>query len=159
MISMNIEDKQERLKELRKIQFPSDQEVQEIEQLEEELNMIHQEETQVFKETNIDLGTGKGIIIPIKKRKRSLLEIILEKVKSKPATFEEIQQLKLDKQRAELKRDIAKANYDRKNPGGKRKEPKSSSKSNTIEKEFKSKPQDFRDMIGKNDKNKYKGLI
>lgn len=159
-IKLNIEEKQARLKELsRPDAILSDQDYEEAKQLEEELEMIHQEETQSFKETNIDLGNGKGFTVPIKKRKRSLLEIILEKVKKKPITFEQIEKLKNERTVAYLKRDIAVANYERKNPGGKRKQSKSP-KSNSIEKEFgpSSKAKDFRDMIGKNDKNKYKDL-
>ena len=41
-----------------------------------------------------------------KRKKRSLAEIIYEKLKSKPATKEEIEQLKLERERAIIKRDI-----------------------------------------------------
>ena len=157
---MSIETKQERLKELSKPNLIlSDQEYEEKERLEEELNMIHQEETQTFKETNIDLGDGKASLIPIKK-KRSLLDIVLEKIKKKPATWDEIQQLKLERQKAILKRDIALANYHRKNPGEKRNKSRVFSTTNkNIEREFNSTAKDFRDMSGSNNKNKYKALI
>jgi len=157
---MSIETKQERLKELSKPNLIlSDQEYEEKERLEEELNMIHQEETQTFKETNIDLGDGKASLIPIKK-KRSLLDLVLKKIKKNPATWDEIQQLKLERQKAILKRDIALANYHRKNPGGKQKKSRVFSTMNkNIEREFNSTAKDFRDMSGSNNKDKYKGLI
>ena len=157
---MTPEDKQSRLKELSKPgMILSDQEYEEKERLEEELNILHQEETESFKETNVNLGNGKIISLPEKKKKRSLLSIVLQKIKKKPATWDEIQQLKLEKQKAVLKRDISVANYQRKNPGGKPKQSKISSKNNEIEKEFRSSSSDFRDMSGTNNKNKYKGLI
>lgn len=81
-------------------------------------------------------------------------------MKKKPATWDEIQQLKLERQRAFLKRDIAVANFHRKNPGGKAKKSKIFTTTNRdIEREFNSTAKDFKDMSGSNDKNKYKGLI
>lgn len=157
---MSIEDKQARLKELSKPNLIlSDQEYEEKERLEDELNMIHQEETRTFKETNVNLGEGKGELIQTKKQKKSILEIILQKIKKKPATWDEIQQLKLERLKAVYKRDIAVANYHRRNPGGKPKQSKSSLKNKDIEKEFNSSAKDFKTMSGNNDKNKYKGLI
>ena len=156
---MSIESKQQRLKELSKPNLIlSDQEYEEKERLEDELNMIHAEETQTFKETNIPLGEGKVNIVPIKK-KRSLLDIVLQKIKKKPATWDEIQQLKLERTKAILKRDISEANYRRKNPGGKQKKKVFSSTNRDVEKEFNSTAKDFRDMSGSNNKDKYKGLI
>ena len=157
---MNTEDKQARLKELSKPnEVLSDQEYEEKARLEDELSIIHKEETESFQETNVNLGTGKVITIPEKKKKRNLLGIILQKIKKKPTTWDEIQQLKLEKQKAVLKRDISVANYQRKNPGEKPKQTKSSNKNSEIEKEFRSSPKDFRNMSGSNDKNKYKDLI
>lgn len=157
---MSPEDKQARLKELSNPNvILSDQEWQEKERLKDELNLIHREETEQFTETDINLGNGKGFTIPVKKQKKSLLDIVLQKIKKKPVTFEQIERLKNERTVAYLKRDIAKANYERKNPGGKQKQSKSSSKSNAIEKEFRSSPRDFRDMSGTNNKNKYKDLI
>ena len=157
---MSPEDKQKRLKELSNSRESlSDQEIKEKERLEEELELIHREETEQFKQTNISLGNGKEFIIPIKRQKKSLLEIIINKIKKKPVTFEQIERLKNERTVAYLKRDIAKANYDRKNPGGKQKQPKPNTKNKEIEESFKSSPKDFRNMSGSNDKNKYKGLI
>lgn len=156
---MSIDDKQARLKELSKPNIIlSDQEYEEKERLEDELNMIHQEETQTFKETSLDMGQGKGQVIPIKKQKRRLLDIVLDKIKKKPATWDEIQQLKLERLKAIYKRDIAVANYHRRNPGGKPKQSKTF-KNSSIEKEFSSSAKDLRDMSGNNNKNKYKDLI
>ena len=148
---MSPENKQARLKELSNPDnILSDQEYAERERLKEELNIIQKEE----KEQSEPVQQNQ----PVKKTKRSLLDIVLEKIKKKPATWEEIQQLKLERQKAILKRDIAVANHVRRNPGGKKKQTKTSLKlfegNNS-----KSSPQDFRDMIGKNNKNKYKGLI
>ena len=151
---MTPEEKQERLKELSKPNnILSDQEYEEKEKLEDELRIIHQEET------NINLGEGKGFTIPIKKQKKSLLDIIINKLRKKPVTWNEIEHLKLEKQKAVLKKDIAVANYIRKNPGGKTRQSKQSNKNNEIEKEFNSSHKDFRNMSGSNDKNKYKDLI
>ena len=47
--------------------------------------------------------------VPQKRRKRSLYEIIKEKRQGKPATQEEIEQLKLEVQKAQLKQQIAQA--------------------------------------------------
>ena len=159
-MQLSIESKQARLKELSNPNLIlSDQEYEEKERLEDELNMIHAEETQTFKQTNIPLGEGKINIIPIKK-KRSLLDIVLQKIKKKPATWDEIQQLKLERTKAILKRDISEANYRRKNPGGKQKKSKTFSTTNRdIEREFNSTAKDFKDMSGSNNKDKYKGLI
>ena len=156
---MTPEEKQEKLKELsRPDAVLSDQEYEEKARLEEELKIIHQEETQTFKETNINLGSGKVFTVPTKK-KRSLLDLVLQKIKKKPVTFEEIERLKNERTVAYLKRDIAKAKYEQRNPGGKPRPSKSYSKNNEIEKEFRSSPRDFRSMSGSNDKNKYKDLI
>ena len=157
---MSPEDKQARLKELSNQNIIlSDQEYEEKARLEDELNLLHKEETESFQETNVNLGTGKGFTIPIKKQKKSLLDIIKDKLKKKPITFEEIERLKNERTVAYLKRDIAKAKYEQKNPGVKQRQSKSSYKNNEIEKEFRSSHKDFRNMSGSNDKNKYKDLI
>ena len=157
---MSPEDKQSRLKELSNPNVVlSDQEYEEKERLEDELNIIQKEETNTLQQVDVNLGNGKGFTIPVKKQKRRLIDIVLNKLKKKPITFEQIEKLKNERTVAYLKRDIAKANYERKNPGGKPRPSKSSSKNNEIEKEFRSSPRDFRSMSGSNDKNKYKDLI
>jgi len=157
---MSPEDKQIRLKELSKPNIIlSDQEYEEKERLEDELNIIQQEETKGFSETNVSLGSGKGFTIPVKKQKKSLFDILINKLKKKPITSEQIEKLKNERTVAYLKRDIAKAKYEQRNPGGKQRPTKLSYKNNEIEKEFRSSPKDFRNMSGSNNKNKYKDLI
>ena len=157
---MSPEEKQSRLKELSKPNaILSDQEYEEKERLEDELNLIQKEETNTLQQVDVNLGNGKGFTIPVKKQKRRLIDIILNKIKKKPVTFEQIERLKNERIVAYLKRDIAKAKYEQRNPGGKPRPSKSSSKNNEIEKEFRSSPRDFRNMSGSNDKNKYKDLI
>lgn len=154
---MTPEEKQDRLKELSKPNsILSDQEIEEKERLEEELKIIYREETQQFTETKINLGKG-DIVIP---KKKNLFDIVKNIIKKKPVTFEQIEKLKNERTIAYLKRDIAKANYDRKNPGGKPKQSKqSNSKNAEIEREFGSSTKQFRDMAGTNNASKYKGLI
>ena len=156
---MSLESKQSRLKELSNPNnFLSDEEHEEKEKLEEELNMIHQEETREVIPSSPSVGQTTETT-ELKKQKKSLLDIVLNKLKKKPATWDEIQQLRLERLKAIYKRDIAVANYHRKNPGGKPRQSKSISKNRDIEKEFSSSAKDFRTMSGTNNKNKYKGLI
>ena len=148
---MSPENKQARLKELSNPDnILSDQEYAEKERLEEELDILQKEDSEQIK--------PEEKIVEPKRQKKSLLDIVLNKLKKKPATWDEIQQLKLERQKAILKRDISEANYRRKNPSGKKKKEKLDLKlfegNNS-----KSSPQDFRNMVGSNDKNKYKGLI
>ena len=113
---MSIEQKQERLKQLRREQFPSDQDLEEIMQLEDELNIIHKEETQ-FTETEVSLGNGKVSIVPLKpklekrevKKKKTIFQWINEKIKEKPVTQEEIDELKKRVIKWRLKADIEKS--------------------------------------------------
>lgn len=91
--------------------------------------------------------------------KRSLLDIIREKLKKKPATEEQLIQLRLEKEKAELERDIAIAKYKKKNPGGSH--DKKSSKQKRVSESFgkgSSPDGGLSKMIGKNDSSKYKGL-
>ena len=135
--------KQERLDELKKIKFPNDEEVEEILRLEEELNL-----------TKVESCKEE---IP-KPQKRSILDIIRTKLKKKPITYQEIERLKNERIVAYLKRDIAKANYERKNPGDKRSG--SRKKSPLIPKLFEEYDgKDLRKISGTNDPKKYKGLI
>ena len=152
---MSLEEKLSRIRKISQIQFPSDQELEEKARLEDEVDLIYKEETNTkpFKETEVKLGEGKAFVITTKKQKKSLLSILIVKLKKKPATWEEIQQLKLEKIRAELKRDISVANYRAKNPGGK---PKQSSI------QFKSTERETSSMkgfdLGNNNPKRYKDL-
>ena len=154
-VSISPEEKQSRLKELSNPNnILSDQEYEEKERLEEELNLTHAEET------NINLGKGHTIIP--KKKKRTLFEVLYQKLKKKPVTYEELERLRNERTKAYLKRDIAVANYHRKNPGGKSSTKKSGSTIPKLfpeDKEIKSRPQDLIKMSGDNDPKKYKGLI
>lgn len=149
---VSLEDKMSRLRKLSQIQYPSDQDIEDMEILQEEIRLF-------YKDSELNQVVEPKPII--KKQKRSLLEIILNKIKTKPATWDEIQQLKLDKTRAELKRDIAKAKYEAKNPGGVSR--KGNVKNKKVESVFGSQRGSvdggLSKMIGKNDKTKYKDLI
>lgn len=114
---MTPEEKQSRLNELKRIVYPSDQELEEMEKLQEELSIIYKEETTTFKETNVNLGMGKGQIIQPKKKYKGIISGRIEKWrdqrreqnKQPQATIEEITQLQLELRKAELLRDINEA--------------------------------------------------
>lgn len=156
-ISLSIDEKQSRLKELSNPSLAlSDQEYEEKEKLEEELNMIHKEETENIKENTIDSDTSE---INTPRKKRSLLDIVINKLKKKPITYEEIERLQKERTVAYLKRDIAKAKWQRKNPGGKSGSKKRSLKLFDDDKAIYRTAKDFDRMTGGNNKDKYKGLI
>jgi len=144
---MSLEEKMSRLKELSKIPYPSDQEFEEKEKLKEEIKLIYDESHNFEEDTK-----------PVRKR-YSILELIIKRFRKKPVTWEQIERLKNEKTVAYLKRDIAKANYERKNPGGKSRTTSTNMKFFSNDRESKSTAQDFKDMVGKNDSNKYRGLV
>lgn len=93
---MNLEDKIKRLVELKKIQYPSDQELEEKERLQEELG----------------LEAHESRVEPKRKPeepKTSLLRTILRIKPKQPVTQAELDQLKLIAQKEELKARIHKA--------------------------------------------------
>lgn len=151
---MSLEEKLSRIRKLSQIQFPSDQEIEEKSRLEDEVELIYNEETTTkpFKETEVKLGEGKGFVISSKKQKKSLLDILIVKLRKKPATWDEIQQLKLEKIKESLKADIKIAKWKQRNPGGK---PKQSSIKLRGEKEV-STSKAFH--LGSNDSKRYKDL-
>lgn len=105
---MNNLEKQERINQLRKENYLSDQEDLELNQLLEELRLTRKDNTtQPQQQPTQNPGVNKP-----KKQKRSLLQILLEKREKVPATFKEIEQLRLEKQKATLQRDIAKAQHE-----------------------------------------------
>ena len=93
---MNQEEKEDKLKQLKKIDYPSDQELEEIEKLEEEINIIQQESRPPVKEIDVNP----------KKQRKTIFQYVYERMKTKPATYNEIQQLKLERHKAILIRDI-----------------------------------------------------
>lgn len=93
---MNLEDKIKRLVELKKIQYPSDQEVEEKERLQEELG-LEAHESRVEPERKPQ------------EPKTSLLRTILRIKPKVPVTKEELDQLELEAKKCELKARIAKA--------------------------------------------------
>ena len=92
---MNLEDKIKRLVELKKVTFPSDQEVEEMEQIKEELGLETQE-SRVSKPEP-------------KEEKKSIIKTILRIKPKVPVTKEELVQLELEAKKCELKARIAKA--------------------------------------------------
>jgi hypothetical protein len=130
---MNIDDKSKRLRQLKMIHYPSDQDLEEMEKLEDEIKISFSEVTepneiregvfadpsfrskQVFTQTNVNLGTGKGELVPIPKQ--SLLRKILrvkQRIPERPVTFSELEQLKMVAQKEELLTKISKAKAQRK---------------------------------------------
>lgn len=86
-------------------------------------------------------------------KKRTLFEVMRDKMKKKPVSNEELNELKRESQKERLKADIAKAKYQQKNPGGqqKRKGGKifhDEASNDRVSKAF-----------GNNDESKYKGLL
>lgn len=86
-------ERQDRLQYLRKQRFLSDQEHEELEKLEDDFK-LEEDESKEFNPR-------------IKKEKRTIASILIEKFKSKPATKEQIEQLKLEVEMATLKRKLA----------------------------------------------------
>ena len=105
---------------------------------------------------------------PVKetKHKRTLFEVIKNRIIEKPATLEEIEQLKLNAVRARLKADIAKskavAKQSKPNPlslfiAPASKEPQHK-KRHTKRETDQAEDLDLRKAVGTNDKSKYKDL-
>lgn len=123
---MNLEDKINRVKELKKERFLSDEEIAEIEKLQEEIeleknpkprakpNPYHEEpEESRQKRTIFEFAADKirekrGLPRSERKPKKGLGSLVWEKIKGKPVTIEEIEQLKLKAVKARLQADIAK---------------------------------------------------
>lgn len=92
---MNLEDKIKRLVELKKIQYPSDQEVEEKERLQEELGLeAHESRVEQPKQ---------------EEPKPSMLKKILRIKPKVPVTKQELEQLELEAKKCELKARIHKA--------------------------------------------------
>lgn len=106
------------------------------------------------------------------RKKKSLFDIVKEHVQSKPATQKDIDQLKLDREKAILKKDIAKANAERKNLKGsalntlfgsnekptRTRKTKKQKKQRATRRSQSSDDGGLSKMIGNNNSNKYKGL-
>ena len=107
---MTPQQKQARLKQLQKDPYLSDEEIEEVQRLVEELAIINNEpdkpEELVRTPKEAKLPTKPA---SVKKERRSLYSILKERFSEKPATFQEIEQLKLNAMRAELKARISKA--------------------------------------------------
>ena len=188
---MNIEQKKQRLELLESIPSlqRSDQEQEEIEQLKDDIVLmkedfepteeekVEQDSSQTVQEES---GRAKRSIAeflidkirerqgkPVKQRvnKPSVISKIITKLKGKDATWDEIQQLKLNAIRARLKKDIAMSNakvkelkYQRIDSilgmmGGQ--EPRKANRRTTRNK-AKEPKDDLMDMFGFNDKRKIK---
>lgn len=104
---MNLEDKIKRLVELKKIQYPSDQEVEEKERLQEELG-LEAHESRVEHSEHFS-GTPITKAKEPQEPKTSLLRTILRVKPKVPVTKEELEQLELEAKKCELKARIAKA--------------------------------------------------
>lgn len=153
--------KRKRIADLEREKFRSDQEEDEMKRLEEELNLIEKD----TKESN-DFVVDKP-----KRRKRTVIEVLREKLGKKPeapATNDEIDQLKRERTKAILKRDIALAKSEEKALRPKRlawlgsnqtnnetstKKKKSKKRSINVKDEF-----NISDVIGKNDKKDFSAL-
>ena len=99
---MSFEAKEKRLKELTLQRFLSDDEIEEMQQLREELQIIRQESKEP-KKIKVEIKEQP------KKQKRSILDIILQKVREKPITYDELNNLKNKAIKEELKARIEKA--------------------------------------------------
>lgn len=125
---MNLEKKINKIKELDKITFPTPEQIEERLKLEDEVELelrdsgltLHQfnqqaetNETQLTKEQYYEEFGKKLVETPIdnpeEKKKMTIYEkYIKPKLGGKPATWDEIQQLKLEAMKARLKTHIAK---------------------------------------------------
>lgn len=74
---MTIEDKRKELRELRKIEFPSDQEFERIEQLESEIALEYEEPRIVIPEKKVDNTPSEP------KEKRTVFEFVADKIREK----------------------------------------------------------------------------
>ena len=114
---MSIEDKARRLKQLEKIDFPSDQEIEEMLQLKEDLTLqtdLTQHDPEVVQMVQDYIKTKSEQAI---QKKSSLLRKILRVEPKKPITYTDIEQLKNEAVVEELKARIriAKAKAPKKN--------------------------------------------
>ena len=128
---MNLEDKKEKLRELKKIDFPNDQEYNEMERLESEIaleyedsipiqakniekNMEQKDKRTVFEflADKIKEKQGKNVANRDPNRKSIIIKIgsgIVHAIKEKPVTDQEIYELKRKVLKYRLKADIAKS--------------------------------------------------
>lgn len=108
---MNLEDKIKRLVVLKKITYPSDQEVEEKERLQEELG-LEAHESRVEQPPSRKLRhftTDTTIENKIESHEKNLLRKILRVKPKVPVTKEELDQLELEAKKCELKARISKA--------------------------------------------------
>ena len=191
---MSKESKQTELKLLHSIIHPSDQELSRIEELEEDLKIINQLEQLNITDKMINEKPKQELKLqPIEKQNRTLFEYIIDYFRKRkglppkdrpikqgvlgkimtriyrhykplPATYDEIQQLKLNAKRASLKKSIAEdeAEIKRLKPSLIRSilgtNDNISTKKRSKGKNSNDDSDDLRDLIGRNDKEKYKGL-
>ena len=112
---MNILDIQNRLRELNREKYPSDEEIEEKERLIEELALQRngarkpQESSKLVKIPEIKVIKQKREHTVIGKAISSGLKAIVEHFKEKPVTMEEIDELKKQAVKFRLKADIAKS--------------------------------------------------
>lgn len=116
MDNMNLEEKKKRIAELRKIDYLSDQECEELERLKDEVLQETGDNVNKAHQKLIDsMDKNEKIQIEIKSKENekpvthSLIKKLLRVTPKQPVTQAEIEQLKLVAQKEELKSRIAKA--------------------------------------------------
>lgn len=102
---MNLEQKKQRLAELRRLSFPSDQDIEEIDQLLEQIQLERDGDVEEPKQVNQKPVNNKQMREP-KKPKRTILGWIKDTLKEKPVTQAEIDQLKMKAIKERYKADI-----------------------------------------------------
>lgn len=163
---MSLEDKKKRFDELDNKRYLTEEEIIEKDNLKADLGIITESGNDYIENPENIITNLKAMEIK-PKRKRTLYEVLREKFKEKPATYEEIHQLKLDAIRARLQADIAKSKAKKREykkaridsilsmVTAKSSETKKKKKSNNKQDDT----DDLRELLGNNDSKKFNGLI
>lgn len=170
---MNLNEKLNRIKELNRVSFPTPEQIEERLKLDEEVELelrdsgLHLNQYAKQEKETVEQNTE-----PDKKQKLTIYEkFIKPKLKGKPMTWDEVQQLKLEAMGTRLKRHIAEdkakmrqAKSDRFNAifgmvTGKGTETKSTTKRTSKSKSSKSNDDDLRALLGSDNPSKYDKLV
>lgn len=168
---MNIQEKIKQLERLDKIPYPSDQEIDERIKIKEEIDiMMNENKPEITIQETVQTKP-----VELKKQKRTLYEVIQDYRKRKKeehkATWDEIQQLKLEAIKERLKKDIAVSKSKQREMKRERmnsilnmvsikpaeNQPKKKPRASKTEQTDSS--DELRALLGSNEKTKYKDLL
>lgn len=172
---MKLNDKLKKIRELDKVMFPTPDQIEERLRLDEEVELelrdsgLHLDQFNNQEQSESIFETSKQDQPELKKKKMTIYEkFIKPRLKGKPMTWDEVQQLKLEALGTRLKRHIAedkakmrKAKADRLNSifsmvTGERNSSRTTTKS---KKGSKKEDDDLHSLLGSNDPSKYDKLV